>query len=789
LILGVLALGIGANTAIFSIIRAALLRPLPYADPENLVYLWLDDARTPLMDHGIVTGHHVLEWRSQSRTVGDIGALKLWDGNLDSRFDWVHAGGAERLRGALVTPNFFRLLGVNAGLGRTFLDSTDDAQPVVVISDRLWRRRFASTPSIVGASLPLSTRRHAQLEYSVIGVLPPDFRYTYPEEVEVWAVLPWSAIQPTPALNYQVIGRVKSPHGSGEAGAELTAITRQLIEDSDGPAEGRTSLANRTAIVVEPVPQHFRSEARSGTILLGLVAGLVLVTACISAALLVSARTVGRRSELALRMTLGASPWSLACQLLAEGTVLAVIGTVAGLLLAYLSLPALIAILPPVLSRGDEATLDAQVLAFAAVTCVLTAAVCGLAGAYHTLRTADLLPHIRGSASPVIGGTSNTTLRVLVGAEVATVLALTVTAGLLLYSFWRIQHVDVGFDSRGVVAAEIRLLNQKYRERGRIVSFEQALVSELRSVPGVLDVATTTAIPMRGVDFQWLVPSPDGSMIRSYMRSVDPDYFSLLGVRLLAGRWFTQADGANGPRVGIVSEALARALFGGRPVIGEQLQLASNTEIVGVVADVRSKSATSSAQPALYLPRAQQPSELVCLLVRTTTETSLTSVTMSIREVVRKIDPEQPIEGITSMSHLVANTTGEQRFYTVSTAAFAIIAVCVGIAGLCGVVAQRVSERRRDFAVRIALGANSRQISVAALREILIPVMFGIVVGIPAAYVMSRVVELFLFEISRLDPIVHVGSVLVVLIAAAAACYPSVRSALRAEPIALLKAE
>jgi putative ABC transport system permease protein len=788
-----LGLGIGATTAVFSLVRAVLLRPLPYADPDRLVFAWggVGGARgSEHPRHAILTGRDVTDWHRRSTSFESIAVIYTWDNNLDPMMDLVSAGTAERLRGAYVTANFFELVGVGAALGRTF-DSRDAAggPSVVVISDAFWRRRFGGDPAIVGRQIEVMEGRGAvrsrPTSHLVAGVLPPGFRFTYPEETEVWAILPWERIRPTNAILYQEVGRLRPGVTIAAAQAELTGI---LVDwrRSQGFPESRLQ---QMRALVEPVPEHVTAAVRPGLALLVGGAGIVLVIACVNVALLLLALIVDRRREISLRAALGASRGRVFRQMATEGSLVAAAGGLLGVALAWILLPALRAVVPAIVPRGHEMSVDPAVLAFALGVSVLTALVCALAPAWHAEHR-DVQSGLRQSSA---GATSDRLVtrwrRAIVLAQVAIVLALLVAASLLLHSFYRMRHVDLGFGADGIFTMEMRVLNPKYRDEASMAAFQRDVMDRVRALPDVAQASMTSAVPLRGVDFFYSLTTPSGESRGAHMRPVDREYFTVMRIPLLAGRTFTEADDAKAPTVAIVSESLGRILFGAASPIGRQLDLGDRVkpEIVGVVGDVRNAAVTKPGVQAFYLARTQQPNEIICLVIRP--RPGARGLAAAVREAVRAVDPAQPVENPAMLDQVVADTTASERFFTVTTAGFAVVAVLLAIAGLAGVVSRTVTERAREMAIRIALGADSGQVVRMAVGHGMWPVAGGLAVGLLGAWIVSRALARYLFEVSPLDPLTYVGVPTLLSLAAAVACYLPARRASRVEPMVALKTE
>ena len=787
----ILALGIGANTAVFSIVRAVLLRPLPFHEPERVVFLW----RSPHVSsegHGILTGEHVRDCTARSTMLSSFAVMKVWTG-LHTPMDLLQDQSADRLRGILVTANFFDVLGVKPALGRAFVASDHEGEPVAILSDAVWRRAFGADSSIVGRRVLLrATRdRRGWISHLVVGVLPSTFRHTYPEETEIYGLLPWSTIAPTRSLQYSIVARLRPGASPAAAESELTAVAKDLVRARDYPPHVREEIIRREMVVVETVGEHFSRDVRPGVLLLGGMAALVLLIACVNLALLVLARAVDRSREFAMRTALGAAPSRLLRQLAAEGIVLAGAGGLAGTAAAAAALPVLRRFLPAVVPRADEIAIDAQVLTFAFAATAMTAIACGLTPAWIALgrRIQSALRQSGGSATASRG--VSLTRQIIVSVQVAVVLVLLAGGALLLHSFWRLHRIDLGFDGRDVITMEMRLLNPKYREAGRIAAFERELLDRVRAVPGVDRASMTTAVPLRhgAVDFTMVV-GPKGAHTRpGQMRSVDPDYFAVMGIPLLAGRVFDAGDTSGAPKVVVVSESYGRAHFGNLSPLGRTLEFGEGPrEIVGVVGDVRTGDVTRQPPPAFYLPRAQESNELICLVARVAPGAGRGALA-AIRDVIRTLDPEQPIQHVTTVDAIVARATSEERFYALTTGTFAAIALALAVAGLFGVVARSVSERRREIAIRVALGADRSSLLRLVFRFGLTPVVFGMLAGLWASVSAAGVMQRFLFEVDAADPATLSGVALLLVLVACAACYLPARRAMRVEPMAVLKSE
>ena len=786
-----LTLGIGANTAVFSVVHAVLLRPLPYHDPERLVLLWGGLDTRAGNRHRVMTGEDVAAIARFNTTLESYVAFKTWEGNLDAQVDLIRADGSDRLRGALVTPNFFELLGLSAHQGRLFSSKDTEAAPLAILSYDVWRTRFAGDPAVIGRDVLLAggARVRSPQTFMVIGVLPPDVRFTYPRDTQIYLLKPWTTIRSNRSLEYGMLARLRPGATAAQAQAELTTVAKNVTRGYGIEPQYLQQMLDRTATMAEPVMAHVQSEVRPGLLLLAGVAGLVLLIGCVNLGLLTLARTIDRTGELAVRSALGAGPRRIVRLLIVEGTVVAGLGGVAGVALAAALMPIIRRLLPPVVPRIEEISVDALVLLFALGATAATALVCGVVPALVAMR-GDLLAAVRraGNTSTADRGLS-LTRRAVVGLQVAVVLLLLVGAGLLLHSFWRLQNVPLGFDADDVLTVEMRLLNTKYRQPGRTTAFQDDLLARVRALPGVQSAGLTTAVPMRGVDFTYVIGPRNGKPKPGNLRSIDPSYFDILRIPVKAGRVFTAADNASAPPVIVVSESYGRQHFGDENPVGKTLEVdGKDVEIVGVVGDARYQEVAKNASPALYMPRSQNPFELICLIVRPQPGMR-EAVAGSLRATVRLVDPEQPIEGLTTIGEIVAQSTSDRRFYAVATGSFAVVALVLAVAGLFGVVSRSVTERRRELAIRAALGAGPSQIVRLIMRYGLAPVLAGAVVGLGGALAGSRLLTKFLFEVPSTDVLTYSAAAVVVLLVASAACVLPARRALRIPPMLVLKGE
>ncbi len=787
----VLALGIGANCAIFSLVHSVLLEPLPYERPEEVVMLWRA-SRQPdgsLSTQRTATNASVRLWRENSEGVlSDLAGLRTWDSTPEAWFDLVLRDRAERLRAALVTPNFFSVLGARAAMGRVF--SPEDAAAghfdLIVLSHGLWQRAFGGDPDIVGRSVTFMSGRgdtRAGRPYTVVGVLPAAFRFTYPLETEVWAMYSWSEVRALSPMNLAFDGTVaRLAEGVTFEAADARMRDVPSIESSPG-------VEPRYYTGIQPITEWVVGETRPSMLLLAGVALLLLLIACATVANALLVRLAERRRELAVRASLGAGGWRLTRQLLTEGFTLSAAGAVGGTVLAVVLQPVFRSLVPFSVPRGDEMTVDVRVLLFGSAAAALVTVMAALAPVIHAARVdmASAMKSSSGSASAAPG-----TVRwrfAFVTAQAAVATAVLVGAILLLISLWRLHHVDLGYDADEVLTVEMRLVDESAGDEVRISRLQRELKERVRVLPGVIEVGMTSAVPLRGVD--WSIRyHPVGGREYAFsanMREVDPEYFSVMRIPLVSGRYFTVGDVANSEPVAVVTESAARELFSGENPLGKQIVYRRPITIVGVVKDVRYQGLDQDPRPAVYLPRSQQPSELICLVLRTSGE--IDNMAATLRRAIHEVEPTLPAMNITTIGNIISGSVSDRRFYTTTTASFATLALLLVAAGLVVVITRSIAERRSELAIRSALGARTADLVSLVTGQGTMPVILGTILGLWGAWIGSRILEQFLFEVTIHEPAVYVGAGALALVVAVLACVIPARRISRLQPAEVLKCE
>lgn len=796
-----LALGIGANGAVFSILQAALLQPLPYRDPSELVILErtrVDQARSAEFRSArarALSAPMLVGWRREGTSqLGEVAAmLPLGNGGP---LDMAAGDRAQRLRAAAVTPNFFHVLGVRAARGRVFADDDEaNADPIILLSDALWRRDFGRDPTIVGRAIVLtggaSGSTRGSITYTVAGVLPRGFHFTYPDEIEAWVVLPWSELERESGgtsfrIAFTGVARLKP-------GVSLAQARQRAADLPDGRS---VSAAQRRRdggyeIGLVPIRDWVIGETRPSLELLGAVAALLLLITCVTVSNGLLAHVAERRQELAVRAALGARRSRLVRQLLTEGALLSASGALAGTILAALLQPALRVLLPASVPRVGELSVNAYIVAFGAAMAAVTTILAAVAPALGGTRLDPAAMLSRAGSAASAGRSTLWWRHGLVAAQAAMATALLISASLLLTSFWRLGRVPLGYDGDQVVTVELQLLDFRYAvSRGVAGRFQDDLMARVRTIPGIEDVAVTSAVPFRGFDPPVDLPVPGVGMLKSVpLRTVDPAYFRVMRIPAVRGRLLDENDREAGPPVAVISESLARLAFGSGNPIGRKIGSDPVTEVVGVVADPYYANLEKDPAPTFYIPRSQNPRVIFSLVARTTATASMRSVVPAIRRAIRDLDPTLPAMNFTTVGELVDASVANRRFYTVATVAFAAMALLLTTAGLVVVIARVVAERRRELAIRAALGATRSVLVRTATSTALMACGVGVVVGLAGAFSASGVLRQFLFNVAPRSPVAYSAVAVLVLSVAVLAAWAPVRRFDRTPLVTLLKAE
>jgi predicted permease len=780
------ALGVGATTAIFSIVNGVLLRPLPYAEPDRLVALReIVPAVAQTYPTLPVSGRHFVEWRQRTKSFERLSATDPGSATLTG------AGEPEQLDSMRVSADMFRTLGVQPLLGRTFLDGEDleGKDGVVILSNALWRRRFHSDAGIVGRIIHLNSRA-----VTVVGVLPAWFEFPNLQvmeagksnlakpEVYLPMVLRKSDVEDLMGrFNYNIVARLKRSVSAARATAELNVVAGQL----EALAGEKVGLRAQ----VTPLLDSMAGKSRLGLLVLLGAVGSVLLIVCVNLANLMLARAERQWRDSAIRKALGATHARLVRQGLTDALLIALLGGVLGVAVAAAGLGALVRSAPPDIPRLEAVQLDYRVLFFALGITTLAGLLFGIAPAWRTART-DPQSALKGGGRTATAGSGGVRLRnALVTAEVGLSAILLVTAALLMTSFLRLMRADKGFRAPSVLAADIQIPMTKYATDDQRDNFYKRLLPKLAAEPGVLSGAITTALPLEGETWVDAIGVPGDTrspwqLPTVNVRFVSPDFLRTMGIPLLAGRAFTDDDRR---KVVIVSERVARLLWHGQNPIGRQVVTGGDTrEVIGVAGDVRAEP-QKPAVAMVYRPYWDWSPSRVRLVARAAG--SPLSIAGAMRAAVRGIDPDVPLAQVRTMREVLDQSVAERRFQMLLAASFAATALLLAALGIYGVVSYSVARRSNEMGIRIALGAQATDVYGLVLRQAMTPVVLGLIAGLAGALATGKVLTSLLYEVRPNDP-ATMGAVAVVLAAIGlAACFPPARRAVRADPVAALRQE
>jgi predicted permease len=783
-----LALGIGANTAIFSVVNALLLRPLPYPEAERLAVI-ATTMRRERIEVRSTSYPDFVSWRDQNTVFEQVAA------RTSNSFSLLSGNEPERINGELVSANYFSLLGVQAVNGRTFLaeeDRTPDTRRVALIGYGLWQRRFGGSLNLVGQMIQLSDGN-----YTVVGIMPEGFRGVS-DQAELW--LPMMMTSAVRAADYlqqrdqrwlSTIARVKSGASLRQAQTEMDTIARRLEQTYPN------TNANRGALVTPLREQLFGDMQSMLWVLLGAV-GCVLLVACANVANLLLQRAATRRKEMAIRLALGATSGRLMRQLLTESLLLALSGGVLGVVVAFWSADFLVALSPISFPSFVKLTLDSRVLGFSLLISVLTGVLFGLAPALHAAKPM-LNEALKDSGRGNSGGLGRSRLLgSLVVAEIALAVVLLVGAGLMIRSLQRLQAINPGFYSERLLTMRFSLPPQKY-PREHIGVFNQQLRERLQALPGVQAAALTSDLPLSGdtsagpIELEGKSAAPADSEIRMYRHRVTPLFFSTLVIPLVKGRDFTSEDHAQAPGVVIISEALARRYWPNADPIGKRLRETGSENpwlsIVGVAKDVKYRGLPQNpnADPDVYFPLLQRPTNNLSLVVRT--EADPTSLSAAIRGELQKLDPNLPIYNVTTMAQQVARQTTQSHFTAWLLGVFGALALALAAVGIYSVMAYAVEQRMHEVGVRLALGARVGDVLKLVIKQGMRLALFGVALGLGAALALTQLMKGMLFSVGTADPLTYAGIALLLMTVALLACWIPARRATMVDPLIALRVE
>jgi putative ABC transport system permease protein len=781
-----LALGIGANTAIFSLVNGVLLQPLPYRNPDRLTIVWEKSRDGSPENVGFAT---YLDWKTQNKSFEQLAVYSSWQPVLQ-------IGEPEQLNGLRVTSNYFRTLGVHPEIGRDFLPEEDapNTNKVVILSHSLWQRKFDSDPNIVGKPINMNAT-----QYIVAGVLPASYQSLMSQDprggtVEIWRVLGYDVSQLWACRNCHhlvAIGRLRDGVSSAQANAEMDAISAAL-------SKAYPKEYDDSGVVLTPIRNQLLGPASGPLyILLGAVS-FVLLVACANLANLLLARATHREREVAVRAALGASRGRIIRQLIAENCVLGLLGGAAGLLPTYWTPKVLGVAGAGDLPRLNQVHLDWRVLLFTAGIALFTAFATSLAPAYRLSKT-DVQDSLKERA-PAAGSIVSRRFRgLLVVSEVALSLTLLIGAGLLLRSLSRLLVVSPGFDPSHVLSMQTSVLGERFDDKQAVRQYFADAVERLRALPGVQSAAAASQIPLAGNMDQYgfhaegkihANPEEDPSAERY---SITPGFLETMHIPLLRGRDISAADTANAPQVLLIGETTARRMWPGEDAIGKRVKLGGVDQpwwtVVGVTGDVHHVGLDAVPNMQMYIPHQQWPfpDNLMIFVIRTAG--SPAAISSAAQQAIHSLDPTQPISRIRPLENYISLSVQGRRFALILIGAFASIALALSVVGIYGVTSYSVGQRTREIGIRVALGAQRSELFELLLRQGMILVACGVIAGVFASVALTRFLASMLFDVQTTDPLTFASVVLLVVAVSAAACFIPARRAMRVDPITALRHE
>jgi putative ABC transport system permease protein len=775
-----LALGIGANSAIFSIINGVLLKSLPFKAPENVIKLW---EYIPGGFQGTVSVPNLKDWREQNSVFSQIAAYQFQNFGLQSK------DAPERVRAAIVSPEFFDVLGVPPQLGRTIAEGEDQEgkHRVAVLSHELWQSKFAADADIIGKPMLLGGE-----DFTVIGVMPASLRYPS-QTTDLWVPL---VISPQQAVSrgshlFFALARLKPGVTFQQAQEEMSGIARRIEEQYPD------QQTNRGILLIQAQEEMVR-RIRPALVVLLVAVGFVLLICCTNVANLLLARAAARRKEIAIRLALGAGRLRLLRQLLTESALLSLLGAGLGLLIAYWGVQLLVKLATGILPRANEVTLDGRVVLFTFGLALVTAMVFGLAPALQATR-ADMQNDLKSSSTATGNQQRNWLRGMLVVGEVAAALVLLIGASLLMKSFARLQQTESGLQSENVLTAGIALPDSKYKTLEEISRFHQQMLEKVSALPGVQSAGIISKLPLQEwgyngtIQIEGQAPRPLNNNSFVEFRAVSPDYFNVLGIGLRAGRLLNNNDQAGTSSSILINEALVRQFFADQDAVGKFISRGGTDkyQIVGIVGDVKQSGLTQATRPEIYWPYTQSPdtglSGSVSLVVRTVG--APTALTSAIRNAVLAVDPAQPIYNVQTMEEVIAASVSDRRLNTLLLGLFAGIALTLALIGVYSVMSYMVVQHTREIGIRMALGARARDVLQLVIGQGAVLAILGISIGIGLSLMLTRLLGSLLYNISPTDPLTFVLTPVLLLSVAFLACWIPARRATKVDPMIALRQE
>ena len=767
-----MALGIGANSAIFSIVNSVLLRALPFKQPDQLVRVWGTNA----------PNHNLRAWMSypdlQDRRSRNT-AFQGLGGYINTSWTLTGTGEPEIVSVRQVTEDVFPVLDMKPFIGRLFTSNNyiSGQDQSVILSYEFWQQNFGGDPNVLGKTLTLEEH-----PFTIVGILPPGNFRLGGVSASLWAPLAIDNSRGSRAL--EVIGRLKSGAQLAQADAEMTALSKRFEQEYPQSNKG-------IGVRLEPLQESLVGDSRSLLLILLAVVGFVLLIACANVTNLFLSRLTERRNEISIRTALGASGFRIARQLLTESVILTLAGGFVGMLFTWWIMNSLIALSPKGIPRLNEIAVDRWVLGFTLLISLIPGIVIGFIAAIQTARP-DASEALKGTGRSSTGDRSRNFIRNgLVIAEIALTLILTMGAGLLLKSFWRLENVNPGFRPQNILTMRVTLPGTRYPNRERALAFYNEAISQLRLLPGVTDVATVNVLPLSGnrlCNDVTIDQKPVDGLQCAESRSITSDYFRVIGISLLNGRSFTDQDNTQSPQVTVINKTLAGLIAPHDNAIGKRFFFrGQQREVVGIVDDIKHFGLNANALPEAYLPLAQQPNSFNTFVIHT--QGDPTNLAAAAQKQIWVIDHDLPIQNVRSLEQVISDSIVEPRFRTLVIGAFSILGLLLAVVGMYSVIAYGVGQRRHEIGIRMAIGAQRDDILQMVLVHGLRLLITGVLIGIAGSFALTRVLETFLFNVSTTDISVFAAVPILSIAVVLMATYFPARRAAKLDPMIALRCE
>jgi putative ABC transport system permease protein len=779
-----LALGVGANTAIFSVVNALLLRPLPYADSDRLVMLSVNGDGGEVGNTGFTT---FVDWRERSRSFERMALIRSWGGVMTGQ------GEPEMVNGMRVSVDYFRMLGVAPLLGRDFKPEEDrpDMRFVIMLSHAFWQRRFSGDPNIIGKQITMSDQT-----FTVVGVTPSGFEdllaANFYQPAQVWAPVGYDVTQPFACRTCQhlkAFARLKSGVTFDQAKAEMGTVMSVMMRE-------HPKIYASPGIAMIRLQDKLVGEMRRTLLVLLAAVGFVLLIACANVANLLLARANRRAREIALRLALGARPWRIVRQLLTESLMLSSLGAGLGLLLAMWGTELLVRLSPAAMLKLQAAKTDTRVLGFTLLVSLVTGVLFGLFPALQASKS-DVQLALKESGNSSPSGRQNRLRGLLVVTEIALALVLMIGAGLLIRSFARILSVTPGFEQRNLLTMMVPATGARYQQDEQVVAFYRDVLGRVRALPGVEAAGVVSNLPFGGnYDASGFhieeKPQANPAEAPSAQRyGVSPDYLRAMGITLLRGRQFTEQDNANTPLVALINETAAKRGWPNEDPIGKRIALGGvdspKRTIVGIVRDVNHQGLDDAPEMQTYVPHAQWAGSYMTLVVRTTIDPA--SLTAAVRNEIRAVDANLPHYQIATMQQLISGSVAQRRFTLLLVGVFAAVALLMSAVGIYGVISYSVAQRTQEIGIRVALGAQTGDVLKLIIGQGMALVATGVLIGLAGAFGLTRLMSSLLFDVSATDPLTFAGISLLLAAVALLACWVPARRAAKVDPMIALRHE